>query len=381
MSLPLILCIGAVCLILIVIIVYQYLSRTGGKKEHAMRDYAEALNYLIAGNLKEALEKLRRSVRIDTDNVDAYIKIGDLFRKMGKIDKAIKVHLDLTVREGVSHNLQLQIYRSLVLDFHSAGDYTQALLYVERILDHSKDDQWGMNWKLRLSELSKDWETAFSIHKRIQKKSGRKDSAILALYRVELGRELEKKKKFKEARIRYREALKIDSTCVPAYLQLCDSYIRENRNTDALHELRRLITAAPRWSHLAFDRIKDILFDVGSYSDIENVYQSIIKHDPAHLEAYIGLASLHEKKGELYRALELCHKALKIDATSIKAQGMLARLYQSVGKYQDSSKYALQAIEQLADASPHFHCKQCGFETDTPFWHCEQCGAWNSALG
>jgi lipopolysaccharide biosynthesis regulator YciM len=380
MTLPLIIGLSALGAILIAIIIFQYLHRTSDKKESAVRDYAEALNYLIAGNSKEALDRLRRSVRIDTDNVDAYIKIGDLFRKMGMVDKAIKVHLDLTIREGLNAGPQIQIYRSLVLDYHASGEYDQALKYVERILSYSKDEEWGLDWKLRLSELRGDWDVAFTVQKRIQKKKGAKDPSILALYRVEHGIQLQNSGKNRDGRIRFREAIKIDSKCVPAYLKLCDSYINENRNADALHELRRLITAVPKWSHLAFDRIKEILFDVGSFSDIENVYQAIIKNNPNHVEANLGLASLYEKKGEIYKAIEFCRKAQSKDKDSIKVQRTLARLYQSVNKYEEAAKFAIGALEQLSEIQTNFKCSKCGYQKNTPFWHCEQCGTWNSVL-
>ena len=380
MSLPLIIGLSSLGAILIAIIVFQYLTRTSNKQESAVRDYAEALNYIIAGQANKALEKLRRSVRIDTNNVDAYIKIGDLFRNMGKVDRAIKVHLDLTVREELKADQQYQIFRSLVLDYHVAGEHDSAMKYVEKILSYAKDDEWALDWKLRLSELLYDWETAFTVNKRIQKKRGAKDPSILALYRVELGTQLEKKGKNKEARIRCREAIKIDAKCVPAYLKLCDSYIAENRKKDALRELKHLITAVPEWSHLAFFRIKDILFDVGSYSDIEEIYRAIIKNNPNHVEANLGLASLYEQKGEIFKAIEFCQKALKKDSGSVKAQTMLARLLHSVSKYEESAQYALEALDQLSDIQEKFTCKQCGFESTIPFWHCVRCGAWKSAL-
>ena len=380
MNLALIIGLGSLGVVLIAIIIFLYLTRTSNKRESAVRDYAEALNHLIAGETSQALERLRRTVRIDTENVDAYIKIGDLFRSMGKVDRAIKVHLDLTVREGLNAGPQIQIYRSLVLDYHAHGDYDSALKYVEQILSYSKNDEWGLEWKLRLSELQENWETAFIVQKRLQKIKGVKNTGRLALYRVELGSKLENAGKNKDGRIKYREALKLNEKCVPAYLQLCDSYIEEHRNKDALHELRRMITAVPEWSHLAFDRITDILFDAGSFHDIENVYQAIIKANPNHVEANLGLASLYEKKGEIVKAIDLTKKALGKDPESTKALSQLARLYESVQKYQEASKYALQALEFCADAQPTFTCRKCGFQNSSPFWHCPHCGAWDSAL-
>ena len=66
----------------------------------APRFYTEALRALVEGDDQTAFERLKAVVTEDSSNLDAYLKLGDLLRRRGRIDKAIKVHEDLTLRLG-----------------------------------------------------------------------------------------------------------------------------------------------------------------------------------------------------------------------------------------------------------------------------------------
>ena len=72
-------------------------------------------------------------------------------------------------------------------------------------------------------------------------------------------------KKERDGRLKFREALKIHDKCAPAYLYLADSYIREQRLSDAQDELIKFIEQIPELAYLAFERIQDILFEFGQF--------------------------------------------------------------------------------------------------------------------
>ena len=65
------------------------------------------------------------------------------------------------------------------------------------------------------------------------------------MYKIEAGLKCVDEEKERDGRLKFREAIKLDKLCPPAYLYLSDSYIRENRYDDALTELKRFITQVP----------------------------------------------------------------------------------------------------------------------------------------
>lgn len=114
------------------------MRRPASRESDAAGDYAAGLNYLVSGETNLALEKLKSTVRKDTDNIDAYIKIGDILRENGKVDQAIKVHRDLTARTSLSLADQLLILRSLEADFEQKQAYDSALKVLEKIYELKK---------------------------------------------------------------------------------------------------------------------------------------------------------------------------------------------------------------------------------------------------
>jgi len=371
---------GGIVIITVLVIIY-FLLRIPKKQKDATVEYTTALNYLIIGEKNKALEKLRESVRLDTDNIDAYIKIGDILREQGAGDRAIKVHRGLTVRRNLTSGQKADILKSLIKDYQAIDKYDRAILVCQKLLELIHNEVWGQEIMLKLYEESGDWDRAFDTRKKIQKTRGEKDGQLLALYKVESGLKRIEDGRERDGRIKFREAIKLDKKCPPAYLYLSDSYIRENRYRDALIELKKFVTLVPQLSYLVFTRIKDILFREGTFSEIESIFQSLHTEHPENESIRFSLADIYERKGQLERAIELCHEALERNPDSQQAKRYLAKFLARTGKNDEALQYALDLIENLIDKeNDQFTCNTCGFISNEPKWHCPQCYEWNSFL-
>ena len=74
------------------------LRRIHDRAPGARYPYQHGLDALLRGDTDEALRAFTETVEIDTDNVDAYIHIGNLLRERGEASRALHVHRELTVR-------------------------------------------------------------------------------------------------------------------------------------------------------------------------------------------------------------------------------------------------------------------------------------------
>ena len=316
---------------LLAALLFFTMRRPASRESDAAGDYAAGLNYLVSGETNLALEKLKSTVRKDTDNIDAYIKIGDILRENGKVDQAIKVHRDLTARTSLSLADQLLILRSLEADFEQKQAYDSALKVLEKIYELKKDDIWAREKELQIHEARHDWEKAEVVYRKLSKQKNKPDSKKLAYYRVEIGRQCMKNGKSKEAREAFRQAMKVDSSFYPAYMELSENYINEDRPNDALEILKKFAQANPDEAATAFDKIKELLFTIGEFGEIENVYSQVIASSPENWEAYLALAEIREKKGEMDGAINLCQQILQKNPDSKKAREHLVRFYHRQG--------------------------------------------------
>ena len=53
--------------------------------------YHHAMNALLAGDREEAMRAFTETVRIDSDNVEAYIHLANLLREQGRLDRALHI--------------------------------------------------------------------------------------------------------------------------------------------------------------------------------------------------------------------------------------------------------------------------------------------------
>ncbi|NOZ61099.1 MAG: tetratricopeptide repeat protein [Calditrichaeota bacterium] len=365
--------------LIIILLIAFILIRRRGRKIDASLEYTTALNYLIAGDKDAALDKLRLAVRNDTHNIDAYLKIGDILRERGFYDRAVKIHRGLLIRPSLNVGQRIDILKSLIADYKEAKRFDRALVFADQLAESARNERWAQDLRLKIQEAAGDWDHAFETRKALYKSKDAENKKILALYKVEAGRELASQGKEHEARLKFREAIKLDGGCPPAYLYLSDSYARENRFNDALTELKRFIEQAPDKAYLAFQRFRDVLFHIGNFGEVESIFRKLLEKDPNNEPVRFALADIYERKGELQRAIALCQNCLEKNANSMQAKRYLAKFLPRIGKTDEALKYALELADDLFEQKEKFYaCKNCGHVSEEPLWRCPNCLEWDT---
>ncbi len=368
--------IGLFLILLTALLVRSARTHKSGGLQNA---YVSGLTSLIDGEYQQALDKLRNVVRRDTENVDAYILIGDILRQMDASESAIKVHRDLLVRPNLSSTQRRKILVSLAKDYEKNEQYRWALSTCDTLLDLNKKDAWTWKFKLKLYEHIGDWQGAFdTLRKHVDMPKAEK-AVRLGLYKVEQGLQLAAMQREHDARLAYREALKQNSTCTPAFIELFESYIREKREKDALKELKKFVQSEPECACVALEELKNILFDIGAYGDLEKYYLQIIQNRPALKAPYISLAEIYEKKGELNQAITYCNKVLEKEENFLPAKLLKIRLNYKLQRLDQVGQLASELATAYLERNHRYVCRDCNAERDVYFWHCESCGAWNTA--
>lgn len=362
--------------LLILAVVYYYLRiYQPAKPAERFSPYAQGLNYIIAGDPERAREKLIEAVRKDSENLDAYLKLGTLMRQRGQVVPAIKIHQSLAVRSDLKLPERIEILKELALDYEQAGAHRRAAEFADRILTLAADNAWALSFRLRLSEKQQDWATAFEMARRLNSASGLKDQAKLALYRVEEGRALMDQGKGKEGRVKCREALRYDRACAHAYLTLAQSYVNEGREEDAAKELKVLLDANPAQAYLAYDLLENLYFNLGRFGDLETLYRQIVDKEPDDLHAAQSLARFLRKKGEIEGALDVCRRILERHPDDIWSRRFMIRTLFEAGRVHEIGPLAVEILDRVMLDRPRYTCSGCGFQTDEPLWRCPRCSA------
>ena len=345
-------------------------SRTPAKTTESL--YSDGLRALLEGELHSAAEKMKEVVQRDTNHIDAYIKLGDIFRENGQFTQALKVHQSLTVRRNLSPGQKIDIFRSLIQDFQRLEEFEKALSYANRILDIDKKNIDGHRAKLDIYLASHQWERASEVLASLQKITGKDLSQTLALYKVEEGRQLEGNGEKREGRIRYRKALKIYEDCCAALYSLGNSYDEEDRTEEAVKYWEEFGKSCPELLYLVSEKLEQRLFQLGNFSEVERYYRRLLEKHPDNIEAATGIAAFYDKKGETKNAIRVMETALDKNPDSIRGRISLIRFYNKE-KVHKSIDDQIDALHNYIARQQVYTCEDCGYQTSKIFWVCPEC--------
>lgn len=289
--------------------------------------YVEALQDLLDGREVTAFTKLRQVVAEDSNNVDAYLRLGQILRENKKPERALQVHKDLTLRGGLSTTDKVAILRQLVLDYEDLKNPDMAEAALKELITLQPHDRWAYVNLLQLQKEARKWDEAYDTAATILKLESNKSKKPLAVFKYHQGEQLYKQKDYHKARILFKEAVGLDPSFAPAYLAIGDSYCEQKRYEDAVNFWNKLIAAVPDQGHRAIDRLKKTLFDLGRFGDIAQICENILKHSPKNREARLTLAEFFEKKGDLGAAEEILVRAVDDSPEDLASIIELIRIY------------------------------------------------------
>ncbi len=375
---PIIYYVIVITVVLLLILLFVSLLFRSRKKRPSPSPYTEALNYLIDGNVTQAAQKLREAAQKDSSNVDAFLRLGNIYRDTGKVQRAIKIHTELTLRSELTPTMRMEVYRELALDYTAAGNIVRALEYIDTLLQHNKRDRWALQQKQSLLEQRGDFRGAFDQEKRIQNLDGVTNFLKLALIKSQEGIELFHQGKGRDARLRFREAIKIQAGCAPAYLYWGESYLKEDRVQDSVNIWAKFVKANPAEAYLAFQSMESVLFDLGRFGEMEAHYRKILDQRPGDVNALVALAKFLHKKGESQSALEVLKDGLDRNPDSLWIRRNMILIYTHMKDTENVLALAHDILERVMTEEYHFKCQECGYTTTEPTWFCPKCRSWDS---
>ncbi len=361
-------------LILVAIgIIYFYMRKFKSTKSD-QNHYLEALEAVVDGEYRLAIQKFKEAARQDSNNIFAYLRLGDLLREQGMVNNALKLHKELTFRSNLSPEISRKIKYSILLDYEALGDFDHAISAAKELLESPTNGKIKATALKLISFLEKKqlWEEALKYSQKYFNSSNKHFQRRNALYHVFIGLELMKEDIGKDARIKFKEALKIDPDCSAAYYYLGISYYNEERLEDAITEWKKLCDKIPSKAYLVFPYLEKAWFELGRFTEAENLYLSILSQDPNNTEAALALLEIYNKKGDYERTLDLLSQMTDNPDDRFRVYEIQALF--NKGQYKSAASKAMDFFEEKYPIGQlKFVCQECQYTTNEPAWICPQC--------
>jgi lipopolysaccharide biosynthesis regulator YciM len=369
-----------IALCVVALIVYRVTATIVAKqrKRAGKNPYVDGIAALIDGETEKALGLFKQAVREEPQNVDAYLRLGDVLRESGDVPRAIQIHRELTVRTGVGKPSMARIMLSLARDYVRSKRYDRASATYENLLKLQPQHEMALRELLEVYEEMGEWDKAYLTRREISKITKTDDTHDLALYKAYVGKRYLDGGRLKEAESSLKDAIKIDSECVPGYLYLGDLYYQEGKIDDAISSWRRIVTMFPEVAYVTFRRLEKAFYEKGRFEKIIDLYNDVLERNPGDVRTLMTLAYIQRRKGNLDDAIGLSKTALEFDPDSRSVKQALARLYYEKGEIERSLKTMVEAFNGFPTDDETYTCENCGHRVNEALWRCPRCDHWET---
>ena len=331
-----------------VLITVVYVLNYKPRRRSKVKDiYAEGLDLLITGRRKSAYKNFKEIIEKDSNNIKAYIRLGQVLREGGNPSQALKVHKSLRHRKGLTFYEQIELHKNLALNYYTLSNLDAAIDELHQVLKLEKNSEWALSKLTAFYREKHDWAKAGDFLERYQKQIKKENQFDLALYKIQEGRILIKNKNFKDARKTFEMALNICPDLAVTYYFIGNSYSSESeeeyqksvnpsslsqnielQKSEHMSKAEQLLgKAIPMWIRYAelkpeqawmvIHLLKDSLFALDRYSEFEDILKHILKSDSDNIEVIASLSEIYSHRGENAEAIELIDSAIEQDPTSI----------------------------------------------------------------
>jgi lipopolysaccharide biosynthesis regulator YciM len=345
--------------------------------ERSDEAFFKGIQYILSNDHDHAIEEFTKSVQLNSETIETYVALGNLYRTKGEIDRAIRIRQSIIHRPSISKEIRIRALVDLGLDYRKGGFLNRALKVFLDVLMKQPTDLQTLEEVEKIYEEMKDWENAFDIRQRLSRLVKGEHRHILAHHQTELGKAYYDKGEVGKAKSCYEKAISINKKCVDAYLHLGDLHFDNQQYKKAIAAWKKVVLVKPSFTFLAYRRLE------GAYAKMENLQpvEDFLKEcAELNSDAFTRLAlarHLHNKQ-EDEDALKELEGALALDPFFWEARKLVGEILLAQDRKADVRAAYQDLISHLNVAYLKFQCTHCGYEPDRLQWQCPQCKRWDT---
>ena len=340
------------------------------ENRQAPKAYFKGLNFLLNEQQDQAIDAFIEAVLNDPDTSELHFALGNLFRRRGEYERAVRVHEHLLSRGDLTQPERDRAQHALALDFMKAGllDRAEAAL---RRLEGTAFEEEARLALLSIYERSSDWVNASETASRLGSSGQGNFSARQAHYLCEQAATHAAGGDTSRALDLLKQAAALAPGSARPPVDLAKLLQQLNRTEEAMQCLHDLQRDAPQAFPLAAALLANIARSAGQQEIALQRLKSAYALTPSIdvIEAIVNLLDSPDEARHWYmRHLEQGRSLL---AASKWIASEPARDPQQQAQLQRS-------LDQATKPLLRYRCAACGFEATRHFWHCPGCQAWDS---
>lgn len=353
---------------------YRRPASTPQQNDELKEGYFQGLRFLLNEEPDKALEVFLRMVDVDNETVETHFALGNLYRRRGEVERAIRVHENIIARPSLSAAHRMHAKLALAEDYFRAGLFDRAETLFQQLAADSPQRATALRYLVRIYEQQRDWEQAIAAHERLVAIASAEHPTAIAHYHCELAERARTRGDFDGARAHLRRAREAQRNFPRSALVRADVALDMGESELAATLCQRIVELHPKLLALALPRVLRALREKGS-AQLEQRFAAWIRPEPsARAElAYAAIVAGLEQEPFVSDCLpDLLREEASLGEIARALAGEPTQLTA------DQRRDLALALGRVLRRTQRYRCVECGFASASHFWQCPGCRSWDA---
>ena len=344
------------------------------ENRRAPKAYFKGLNFLLNEQQDQAIDAFIEAVQSDPDTSELHFALGNLFRRRGEYERAVRVHEHLLSRGDLSSADRHRAQHALALDYLKAGLLDRAEAALLKLEGTTFEPQARLAL-LANYERSRDWTQAAQIAQKLENSNHGSFSARLSHYLCEQASAHIAAKEPGLAIALLQQAIVMSPSAPRPRIDLARLQSEMGEHGAAFNTLSQALESAPAATPLLAAQLAQLAIAYNQSGTALDMLKSSYAASPSLdvLEAIVTLEAAVDGPSSSARDWYVRH--LEREPSLVAAAKWIAGEKLEHEQFHPQVQRALNnAVKPLT----RYRCAACGFEAKQHFWQCPGCQAWDS---
>jgi len=350
------------------------------ENRQAPKAYFRGLNFLLNEQQDQAIDAFIEAVQNDPDTQELHFALGNLFRRRGEYQRAVRVHEHLLGRGDLSRTDRERAQHALAQDFLRAGLLDRAEAALQKLEGTRYENEARLSL-LAIYERSREWAQAADVAQKLDESDQASYSTRRAHHLCEQAIERVAAGEPAAAARLLTQAVELAPQAPRPAIDAATLQLRNGDATAAFDTLAALSDTAPLALPLYAAALQQAAVAAHREGEALALLQRRYAESPSIdvLEALIALGGAPEtttaagNEPPAPRDGYIAHLAHQ--PSLVAASRWLAG---ERFEHEQFHPQVQRALDQATRPLMRYRCAACGFEAHQYFWHCPGCQAWDS---
>ena len=341
------------------------------------RAYFKGLNLLLNDQSDKAIDAFIEIVTLDPETADMHFALGNLFRRRGEIERAIRVHQNLLARPDLPQAQRAQAQYELGMDYLKAGLLDRAEETFNGLVEGSYSVQ-AQRALLEIYQREKEWSRAIDAATGLQSSGAGARQKEIAQFYCELAQDALVRSDLADATALLDKALHADRNSVRATMLLGDVLLGQGDVEGAIATWKRVEQQSVPHVALVAGRLMDGYRKVGRPEEGVSLLRSYLEEASSIDLIEVVFKAVIELNG-VDAAKQLVVEELRRNPTLLGLDKLLeARLMDAPANVWEELSMVKNLVHGYTQKLARYQCSHCGFKARQYYWQCPGCSNWET---